>query len=315
MLNHTSNKNYFVIYLKKWCKMYLFKKILLAGAATLVIASCSQDKGEQPLANKNLDYPTDLSDQVSYSLGHQFASQLKRDSVKLNMDYYLKGFYDGLDSNFSFVPNDSMQKYMELFASSMTEKMEARAKEEQEKQQIIQEQMQKDIENASKTAKADGEKFLAENKNKPGIKVTGSGLQYKVVNEGNGRSITENDIVKIHMSIKALNIQDLQNTRGKEPLIVPITELFPGWKEGMKMMKKGSRFEFYIPSKLAFGDEGFGPAIPPGATVLMDVEVLDFSTKEQLEAFRDRMMQRQQQMMEMQRQGQMQQEMQQMQPN
>jgi FKBP-type peptidyl-prolyl cis-trans isomerase FklB len=294
--------------------MYLFKKLMIAGAATLVIASCSQDKGDKPIADKDLAYPTELFDQVSYSLGHQFATQIKRDSVKLNMDYYLKGYYDGLDSNYKFVSADSMAKYIELFASTMTEKMEKRAKEEQEMQQKQQEQLQKDIEKASKTAKADGEKFLAENKNKPGVRTTPSGLQYKVVAEGSGRQLTEKDIIKIHMSIKALNIQDLQNTRGKEPLIVPVTELFPGWKEGMKMMKKGARYEFYIPSKLAFGDEGFGPAIPPGATVLMDVEVLDFSDQEQLNAFRDRMMQRQQQMMEMQRQGQMQQEMQQMEP-
>lgn len=289
--------------------MYLLRKLFLAGVATFMIASCSEDKGDQPLINKNLDYPKELSDQLSYSLGHQFASQAKRDSLKINLEYYLKGFQDGLDSNFSFVPADSMAKYMELFALSMTEKMEKRAKEEQEQQQKQQEQMQKDIENATKTAKPDGEKFLQENKNKPGVKVTSSGLQYKVITEGSGRLLKEDDIVQVHMSIKALNIQDLQNTRGKEPLIVPVTELFPGWKEGMKLMKKGSRYEFYIPSKLAFGDEGFGVAIPPGAAVLMDVEILDFSDREQLNAFRNRMMQRQSQMMEMQRQQQMQEQM------
>lgn len=294
--------------------MFLFKKLFLVGAASLMIASCSENKGEQPLVNKNLEYPTELSDQVSYSLGHQFASQAKRDSLKINLEYYLKGFYDGLDSNYKFMPADSMAKYMEIFAGTMTEKMEKRAKEEQVMQQKQQEEMQKGIEKATKTAKADGEKFLAENKSKPGVKTTPSGLQYKVVAEGNGRQLTENDIVKIHMSIKALNIQDLQNTRGKEPLIVPVTELFPGWKEGMKMMKKGSRYELYIPSKLAFGDDGFGPAIPPGATVLMDVEILDFSDKEQLNAFRDRMMKRQEQQMQMQQQQQMQQQMEQQQP-
>lgn len=294
--------------------MSLFRKLLLIVSGTIVIASCSQDQSDRPLVNKNLDYPNELMDQVSYSLGHQFASQIKMDSVKINMDYYLRGFYDGLDSNYAFIPADSMAKYMELFASSMTEKMEARAKAEQEKQKIVQEQMQKDIDKATANAKSDGEKFLEENKSKPGIKITKSGLQYKVVNEGNGRTITENDIVKIHMSIKALNIQDLQNTRGKEPLIVPVTELFTGWKEGMKMMKKGARYEFFIPSNLAFGNEGFGPAIPPGATVLMDVEVLDFSTPEQLEAFRNRMIQRQQQLMEMQQQQQMQEQMQPTQP-
>jgi len=291
--------------------MRFLKKIFLIASGTILISSCSNDSSNEPIAKKDLKYPTEMADQLSYSLGHQFALQLRRDSVEFNIDYYLRGFYDGLDSNFTFVSADSMAKYMELFALSMTAKMEARAKEDQEKEQIMQGQMQKEIEKATKTAKSDGEKFLADNKTKPGIKVTPSGLQYKVVSEGKGKQITESDIVNIHMSIKALNIQDLQNTRGKEPLVVPISELFPGWKEGMKMMKKGSRYEFFIPSKLAFGDEGFGPAIPPGATVIMDVEVLDFNTKEQLDAFRNRMMQRQQQQMEMQKQQQMQQEMQQ----
>lgn len=288
--------------------MFLFKKLLLVATSAIIISSCSQDKGNQPIVNKELEYPKEFIDQVSYTLGHQLATQTSRDSVKINMDYYLKGFQDGLDSNFSFVPADSMAKYIGEFSNTMAMKMETRMKEDQERQKQIQEQMQKDIEKAAKTAKPDGEKFLAENKNKPGIKVTGSGLQYKVVAEGSGKTITENDILKVHMSIKALNIQELQNTRGKEPLIVPVSELFPGWKEGMKLMKKGSRYELFIPSKLAFGEEGFGPAVPPSATVLMDVEVIDFATKQELDAFRNRMMQQQQQMMQMQQQQQMQQQ-------
>ncbi len=290
--------------------MRLLKKIFLIASGTILIASCSNDNSNEPIAKKDLKYPTEMADQVSYSLGHQFAMQLRRDSVDFNIDYYLRGYYDGLDSNFAFVSADSIAKFMERFAISMTEKMEARAKQEQEKQKMMQEKMQQDIEKATKTAKSDGEKFLVENKVKPGIKFTPSGLQYKVVSEGSGRQVADEDIVKVHMAIKALNIQDLQNTRGKEPLIVPVKELFPGWKEGIKMMKKGARYEFFIPSKLAFGEQGFGPAIPPGATVLMDVEVLDFSTKEQLDVFRERMMQFQQQQMQIQQQQQQQQQMQ-----
>lgn len=289
--------------------MKLIKSTLAILSTSMIIVACSKDQSKSPIQQKDLEYPKTLDDQVSYALGHQFALRLKSDSVKLNFDYYVKGYLDGLDSSYKFMSNDSMTKYMELFASKMTDKMEAKMKAEQEKQRIIQEQTQQSVEKATKSAKTDGEKFLADNKSKPGIKVTNSGLQYKVVSEGSGRLVNDNDIVKIHMSIKALNIPDLQNTRGKEPLIVPISELFPGWKEGMKLMKKGSRYEFYIPSKLAFGDKGFGPSIPPGAMVILDVEIIDFSTKEQLDTFRQRMMQRTQQMMQMQQQQQVQQQM------
>lgn len=296
-------------------KMSNLKTLLILMVSTIILYSCSQDKSKEPISKKDLEVPKDLNDKISYTIGHQYASHLRADSLKLNLDYFFKGIQDGLDSNFKFIPLDSMQKYIEIFASSMAEKREKNMKEEQEKQKALQEKTRIEVEKAAKTAKIDGEKFLEENKTKSGVKVTKSGLQYKVMNEGSGRLINDNDIVKVHMSINALNLPDLQNTRGKEPLIVPIKELFPGWKEGMKLMKKGSRFELYIPANLAFGDKGFGQAIPPGATVILNVEVLDFSTKEDLEFFRNRMMQKTQQMMNMQQQQQIQQQMQQQAPN
>jgi len=270
--------------------------------------ACSEKSDSEVIGTKKLEYPKELIDQFSYSLGHEFGQRLRHDSVKLNMDYYLKGYKDGLDSIFAFVPADSMDVYKAKFAEIMMAKMDAMAAKEAEKKQMDEEQIMKELEKIKKTAKEDGDKYLTTHKNETGVKVTSSGLQYKILQEGSGRIAKDDDVVKLHMSIKALNAPDFQDTRVSEPMIVPIKELFPGWKEGMKLMKKGSKFEFTIPSSLAFGEKGFGPAFPPNVVVVLNVDLLDFSTETELTQFREKMMQIQQQkMQEMQQKQQMQQ--------
>src|SRR3954469_1894439 len=121
-----------------------------------------------------------------------------------------------------------------------------------------------------------GEKFLAANKSKEGVKTTASGLQYKVVKEGTGRQPSATDTVKVHYEGKLLDgtVFDSSIKRG-EPVEFPVNGVIPGWVEALQLMPQGSKWEVYIPSDLAYGPTGQGPTIPPASTLIFTVELLE----------------------------------------
>ena len=133
---------------------------------------------------------------------------------------------------------------------------------------------------SQKAASADiivvGEKFLAENKTKEGVKETASGLQYLVVKEGDGASPTASSTVTVHYTGTLLNgtIFDSSVQRG-QPATFPVNGVIGGWTEALQMMKVGSAWKLFIPYHLAYGDQGAGGAIGPYSTLIFDVELLE----------------------------------------
>ena len=123
--------------------------------------------------------------------------------------------------------------------------------------------------------KAEGEAFLAENAKKEGVKVTASGLQYEVLSEGTGKQPVAADTVRVHYTGKLLDgtVFDSSVERG-EPAEFGLTQVIAGWTEGLQLMKTGSKFRFFIPANLAYGEHGAGGSIPPQATLIFDVELL-----------------------------------------
>lgn len=124
--------------------------------------------------------------------------------------------------------------------------------------------------------KAAGEKFLADNKSKPGIQTTASGLQYEVIKEGTGVKPTASDLVKVHYEGKLTNdtIFDSSIKRG-EPTEFYVNQVIKGWTEGLQLMSVGSKYRFYIPQDLAYGANENNPQIPPFSTLVFDVELLE----------------------------------------
>ena len=128
---------------------------------------------------------------------------------------------------------------------------------------------------AASKMKAASEAFLAENAKKEGVKVTASGLQYEVLSEGTGKQPVPADTVRVHYTGKLLDgtVFDSSVERG-EPAEFGLTQVIAGWTEGLQLMKTGSKFRFYIPADLAYGDHGAGNSIPPQAALIFDVELL-----------------------------------------
>lgn len=128
---------------------------------------------------------------------------------------------------------------------------------------------------ATKELRAAGDDFLAENKTKDGIQVTDSGLQYRVIEEGEGDTPKPENQVTVHYTGKLIDgkVFDSSVQRG-EPTQFGVTQVIPGWVEGLQLMKPGAKYEFFIPQELAYGEQGSQGAIPPFSALIFEVELI-----------------------------------------
>lgn len=133
-------------------------------------------------------------------------------------------------------------------------------------------------ENAKKVGeknKREGDVFLAENKKKPGVKTLPSGLQYKVLKEGTGRTPKKADTVVTHYRGTLLDGKEFDSSyRRGEPATFPLNHVSRGWTEALQLMKVGSKWELLVPAQLAYGENGAGSDIGPNATLIFEVELL-----------------------------------------
>ena len=145
-----------------------------------------------------------------------------------------------------------------------------------EAQRTVSEFMQKQQAEAGKAVREAGEKFLAENAEKPGVVVLPSGLQYTVITEGTGAKPKATDRVKCHYEGTLTNGQVFDSSyRRGEPAVFPLNGVIAGWTEGVQLMAEGAKYRFFIPYHLAYGERGAGQSIPPYAALIFDVELIE----------------------------------------
>lgn len=198
-----------------------------------------------------MKYSNDL-DRVSYCFGLSIASNLISSGVKIvNAEAF----------------NDAMTT---VFAGKMPEITPDEANN------ILQDYFEKIQAERGGSAKIAGEKFLTENKTKEGVVTLASGLQYKILKNGNGPKPKESDNVKCHYEGQLIDgtIFDSSVKRG-EAAEFPVGGVIPGWVEALQLMNTGSKWQLYIPSELAYGTHGAGQAIGPNETLIFDVELLE----------------------------------------
>jgi len=191
-------------------------------------------------------------EKISYALGANIGESFKQQGIEVVMDQFIKGFNDGKSGQNKFTQAEMEQIFNE-FQKMMQQKQMSMVDEE----------------------KAKGAAFLAENKKKEGVIETPSGLQYKVVKMGTGAKPSATDKVKVHYHGTLLDgtVFDSSVQRG-EPITFGLNQVIAGWTEGVQLMPVGSKFIFYIPSNLAYGDRAAG-SIKPGSTLIFEVELLD----------------------------------------
>jgi FKBP-type peptidyl-prolyl cis-trans isomerase FkpA len=125
------------------------------------------------------------------------------------------------------------------------------------------------------SALQDGERFLKENATKPGISTTSSGLQYKILKEGTGKSPKATDVVVVNYRGTLINGKEFDSSyKSGKPIEFPLNRVIPGWTEGVQLMKEGAKYEFFIPPSLAYGSRGAGGVIGPNETLIFEVELL-----------------------------------------
>ena len=194
---------------------------------------------------------TDELDKVSFSLGLSIAINFISSGVTT---IKAEAFIDGLNV---------------LFSGKMPEIMPDEANN------ILQDYFDKLQQAKGKEAKAEGEKFLAENKKKEGVVALPSGLQYKILTAGNGPKPKASDTVKCHYEGRLINGTVFDSSiRRNEPAEFPVSGVIAGWVEALQLMPVGSKWQLYIPSELAYGTHGAGQSIGPNQTLIFDVELL-----------------------------------------
>lgn len=190
---------------------------------------------------------------ASYSIGANIGKSMKAQGLDADFDMIAKGMRDGFDGKPALNDDEIKEAMMAL-----------------------QQEMQAKAAQAGEKAKADGVAYLAANKSKEGVKTTSSGLQYKVMKEGKGAKPKASDTVKVHYRGTLIDGTEFDSSykRG-EPIEFPLEGVIKGWTEGVQLMTVGSKYQFFIPSELAYGERGSPPAIPGGSTLIFEVELLD----------------------------------------
>jgi FKBP-type peptidyl-prolyl cis-trans isomerase FklB len=218
----------------------------LTVAALLAVAVDAQEKIELK----------DAKQKSSYAIGMDIGANFKRQQIDIDAKAMAAGIADALAGKTQLTDAEQKQVLNELRTQLMG-KAESKQKETGDKNQ------------------KEGEKFLAENKKKEGVKTTASGLQYKVLKSGTGKTPKATDTVKVHYHGTLIDgtVFDSSVERG-EPTTFPVNQVIPGWTEVLQLMKEGDKWQVYIPSQLAYGAQSPSPKIGPNSTLIFDVELL-----------------------------------------
>lgn len=219
---------------------------------TLMLLACSTILAAPLQAAEALKLDDDAK-KLSYTLGFQIAQNLARQGMALDAEAASRAVHDVFSGAKPMLSAEEMQAVVQRIQQAAVEKRKT----------------------AAEASLKVGETFLAENKKKAGVKTLASGLQYKVMTAGSGKSPAAEDTVEVHYEGKLINgkVFDSSIQRGKS-ISFGVNKVIKGWTEALQLMKEGAKWQVYIPSKLAYGENGAGNAIGPNETLIFDIELI-----------------------------------------
>ena len=190
---------------------------------------------------------------LSYALGAYFSQGVSRNDIDLDVPAFMQAVEDILTGSELKISDAEMQRVLSAYQQKIVEERTASA-------------------SSNKSA---GEKFLADNKTKDGVVTLPSGLQYKVIKQGDGPKPEAGSNVKVHYHGTHIDgtVFDSSYERG-EPISLSLNQVIKGWQEAVPLMKVGSKYQIYVPSDLAYGERGAGGSIGPNETLIFDIELL-----------------------------------------
>jgi FKBP-type peptidyl-prolyl cis-trans isomerase len=249
------------------------RTLAVVAASLLALSACKDDKAgtaNAPAEAKPAAAPAaagELSTQeqkVSYILGMNIGGQFKANQVPLDEASFIAGMKTATSGGEPKLSKEQIQQTMMTFQGEMQKKQEEAEKKQQAEQEA-----------AAAKNKQEGDKFLAENKAKPGVQTTASGLQYEVITEGKGAKPKATESVTVNYRGTLIDGTEFDSSyKRNEPATFPVNAVIPGWIEALQLMPEGSKWKLYIPSDLAYGPGGTGGAIGPNATLIFEVELL-----------------------------------------
>ena len=200
---------------------------------------------------------TTQKEKIGYAIGVDAARNFKRLGLDFDLETLIKALHDVYSGNKLLMSDEEMLTVMTAYQKEITQKQADAAKIAAEKN------------------KKEGDAFLAANKAKEGVITLPSGLQYKILKEGDGKKPTDADTVQVHYRGTLIDGTEFDSSfkRG-QPATFPVKQIIPGWREALKLMPVGSKWQLFIPPELAYGARGAGSDIGPNATLIFEVELL-----------------------------------------
>jgi FKBP-type peptidyl-prolyl cis-trans isomerase len=229
---------------------------LFVLASCLALPLTAQDKPAASPAPTPTPTPAPSAADVNYSLGLLVGQSLKNTGLDINLDQVFQGIRDSRsDKAPKFTVDQAKQMVSDAIGAAQEKKQAALAEAEK--------------------------KFLADHAKKTGVVTTASGLQYEVLKQGTGAKPKVSDTVKVnYVGTLADGTEFDSSIKRGEPAVFPLGQVIPAWTEGLQLMPVGSKFRFTVPSELAYGSQGAGGVIPPFATLVFEVDLIDIEAPE-----------------------------------
>jgi FKBP-type peptidyl-prolyl cis-trans isomerase FklB len=225
-------------------------KRILMGAISMTLVSGISMAGEQ------VELKTE-TDKINYSVGYRLGGNFEQQEVEMKPDMLLQGVEDATSDGKPLITEQEMNTVL----MSLANRVKAAQMEQMKKQ-------------GAENLKT-GEAFLAENSGKDGVTTLPSGLQYKVITAGTGKSPQKSDKVTVNYRGTLIDGTEFDSSYSRnKPATFGVGQVIPGWTEALQLMKEGDKWELVIPSKLAYGERRASAKIPPNSTLIFEVELI-----------------------------------------